>query len=353
MTDYFSHSRVSAYHTCPQKHHLAYERRLALSRDDRPYLKKGILVHVGMAAALRRHFYVPKSSLEEYQDAAEHALRTEAATILDGANVTIIIEGVAAVDEDWISKHHELVEESVMVVRNAVKEMILPDWEVLIDRKGEPLIEWDFQYTSYGVPIQGRLDAVLKRRSSGQVYVVDFKTFGEKPTTWEDMILGSQLPIYIAAVRQLTSHVPTMGMLWQIRANGPRKPKFNKDGSASRAKNIITNWTTYKEALVEAGLDPADYQDMKEALEERRFNEPTWAFYSDEMLNNVLWPFLRAAMEIQIAPSKRMVLGFPCKLCPFKQWCLAEVSGQDPEELVGELYVYKDRAEEAEENEDA
>ena len=94
------------------------------------------------------------------------------------------------------------------------------------------------------------------------------------------------------------------GVYWQVKKAAPRLPSRNKDGKMSR-RAMVTTWEVYKGALLEAGLDPADYEDMRDKLSDKE-SVNYWQmkmnyYYSPHIMANITAAAKQQAEAIQSA----------------------------------------------------
>lgn len=209
---------------------------------------------------------------------------------------------------------------------------------VLSDREGQPLLEYhlEAELPGYGTFV-GIVDAVWQHVKTGTIELVDFKTTS-RFKAWDEYQIDAQLPVYARVVELVTGVLPDALVYWQIRPVAPKLPKLNKDGSMSRAK-ITSDWATYKAALLAEGLDPADYADMKAKLDA---DDAYWYLElvytpSERMLASIWEQFLLSVENINASERFPGAIGYPCRTCDYRDYCLAEFNG-DPTEDILHLY---------------
>ena len=180
----------------------------------------------------------------------------------------------------------------------------------------------------------GFIDAIV-RDKSGRRFLIDHK-FNRVIPGPEDRFADIQTVLYLWAWNQShekADHVD--GILWDYgRMKMPTAPKLLKNGSLEKRANIDCDAFTYRETVLEHGLNPKKYQDMLDKLEHKDrsfFERVQLPSPSKRMIESVVED-ARATAVIrktlgEIAP--RHMSGFNCKTCDFRTLCEAEVRGLD------------------------
>jgi hypothetical protein len=188
--------------------------------------------------------------------------------------------------------------------------------------------------------MHGTPDVVLEDLRDGGVWLTDFKVRGTFSPI-EDEETNIQHPIY----QYLLNHygVEANGHLtWQIRNDIPHQPAINKDGSVSRAR-IATDWPTYRDAVIAAGQDPMEYVEMQQKLADVEFTRITRTYRSLDsarrIWDTVMTPIAKAMHRERKSPAHRSLNAWNCKGCRVKEFCLAELKGEDTEFLLSTSYV--------------
>jgi len=318
---HLSYSQIVSF-TCPYRWALAYKRGIQRRTVSGP-MRLGSFVHQGIAAHLLDRPVEDTLRHRWEQDANDRQLSVDARA-----------EG------------YEALELSIGIVYRTIDEINKLGWQTVwfTDPDGVrlPLVEQKLcAPLSPFAGFVGVVDWVARDPASGLVWLVDWKTRKalQGPET-EDTNLQ------LAAYQHLLTRngVETTGTcLFQIRSETPRWPKRNKDGSMSRAA-CITDWATYREALLAAGLDPADYVDMADKLADNKFFDPLFAYRSPELVAS-FWKQIvqRAAWAIgrvKMHPWRNMT-GLECRGCLVREFCLAELRGEDTDWLLQTEYQYK------------
>lgn len=321
--DMVSCTQLQAYLSCPRRWSYSYVEGLR-PRTERPYLTAGRLIHRGFEAAMRLRAdgcedveaMVNAGLLAIKEEAEEHALQFE------GQSVEVLSDAAR---------------EACEVFCEALPEFDPTRWDVM-RVGGVPALELHFWTPCpHSEGLHGYVDAVLRERATGQVWCVDYK-FRSRLASEDDERFSLQRAVYARACRDLG--VPVTGTLtWQRLRRCEAVPKVLRDGSMSRAK-IMCTWPRYRGALIEAGLDPADYEEMEGKLAGVEMSREIREVRSDEMLERV-WGqvVVPTAMEVR-RRREWQPLGVPmqcvpaldpmrCRLCPYAELCQAELRGYD------------------------
>lgn len=126
---------------------------------------------------------------------------------------------------------------------------------------------------------------------------------------------------------------PLDGVMWNyLWGKVPSIPKPLKNGEMSRKKSSTT-WAIYKHALLEAGLDPKEYLDVKKALRgnEEQYYQRQKLPIDKTMMNTIVEDTKTTALEIEKLAGKDQTrnLGYNCQRCEFKNLCVAQLKGLD------------------------
>ena len=185
-----TNSRVACYATCPRKHDLAYNQRIRPVAKPYP-LRFGSCTHVG----LEGWWEAPTGRLER----AINRMRAAASEHeMDEFDLIKCEELLRGYDARWSSDEWETI--------HVEHEFRLP---ILC------------QHT-----LGGKLDALARKRATGEVYVIEHKTSSEDITPgsdyWRRLVLDSQVSTYDRAAKDL-GHDPS-GVLYDVLASDLPKP---------------------------------------------------------------------------------------------------------------------------------
>lgn len=324
-----SYSRIKTFLGCSYKYDLSYNKKIAPRVDDRaPTL--GGAGHVGMAAGILGQ------NVDEALDGwAKDYIKNHSLTGVD-EDIDTMITGMV----------DEVLQTASVIVPRALENLNLDEWETVV-YNGSPLVEAKFE-----IPLDGWrgyvaiVDWVAKNKSTGMTWLVDHK--------FRKTLQADELEEYNLQMSSYQFVLKSMGidsvgsMSNQILAKLPSYPKRNKDGTMSRAQ-ITSTWQVYQGALLEAGLDPKDYMEMKDKLTAEFFRQ-SYSFRSDtEVLNTWNDVMLRSANTMANNPLGIRNLGsLSCRSCWARDYCMEELRGGDIDYLMKTEYMPKSKREEKE-----
>lgn len=247
-----------------------------------------------------------------------------------------IVVGEGEFDTGDIDEIQQLIEDVTQTVRMFEASLPLSDWET-IELDGVPLIEYPLDvYLSDGDSYTGYIDWVARHKPSGQVWLWDFKFRKSFQEDWVEEI-DLQKPVYMKQLIDLGVE-PIGTICGQIKSSAPKKPALTKKGTLSKAR-ITTTWEVYLQSIIENGLDPADYEDMKDKLKDNKFFHLSRAFRTDEELQRT-WDtvFIRSVNQIKKQtllpePPPRSIGYMNCNFCQFRDVCIEDLKGRDTEDL--------------------
>lgn len=113
--------------------------------------------------------------------------------------------------------------------------------------------------------LRGTMDGVAINNETGQIWIVEHKTY-QRPPKLDNLLLDDQFRCYQWAFQQLTGSL-ARGIIYDgMLKKAPTVPKVLKDGSLSR-RDIDTTVKTYRNAVLNAGLNVEDYEDVIEGIQ--------------------------------------------------------------------------------------
>lgn len=306
---FLSYSQAGNYKRCRYRWDL-YHRRLIRKRIDSRSRSVGSGVHEGMAAGILTggDLQMVNTAIQTWgakwiSDLVPQPTDEEMAQIKEVAQTSldIAVREVKALDFDRYETVYVAFPDGdwPMVEMNCVVQ-VPEDWE------------WDgFRFY---------IDWAMRDRETGHIWIVDHKV-REAFVQLEDEEMNSQAALYMGGASFfgcMTHGTAT----YQIRRGVPKLPSRNKSTKpgtkVSRAK-IATDWPTYRQALLDAGEDPAEYAEMEEKCGEYEWRRWNW-----------------------VPRSKREVKGHWLDL-QITGWRMADSLDHDPEEEDRD-YGYNDRA---------
>lgn len=335
----FSYSAVSKWLSCRQAWSFNYAHGLVpIVSDPEPAIGSAVHFALGMAILQGTDDEVLQSALdiwfseqmEPYEGLPEDAY-----------------ESIHAV----LSEH---CERAAFIAKRALNAIHIEEWETIRDRTGTPMVEWHFDREVPGVGLlTGDIDWVARHRPTGLVWLFDHKIRGTLTSApAEDFNI--QMALYQHVLQEDEGLSLAGSILFQVSSHLPKTPTLTKKGEVSRAA-IDTTWEVYRQYVLDAGLDPANYDEMRQKLEAKVFYRPIRYFRSREHVRAV-WEriFLPAAREMREALFTPDVVGTPnpliirnmvpflCRRCPYAPVCVGELRGEDVSYTVATQYARRD-----------
>lgn len=196
-----------------------------------------------------------------------------------------------------------------------------------------------------GIQFIGYIDKIV-RDESGLLYVLDHKSSRSLPNE-EQRFSDLQLLMYVWG-RNLTSSDKASGVIWEhIRTKPPGIPKQLKNGELS-VREVETDEFTYRQALKEYKLDPANYQEILTALRKQSspfFQRVKLPKPPQSMIDQVVKDFQQTAKEVRalggVSTARNMTKD--CSWCPYYALCHAELRGQDADYVRKANYQERER----------
>ena len=342
-----SKSQIDTFLTCAYKWHIQYVQGLRSRSYELGPAALGDVVHTGLAAALNTfaldyqqgvtsEYYLLDRSIKaaiEHWD-SENRPQDKEVLAYNSEGEVVFVD-----DIEFYTEWDEMLSDAFQIARRTIRNLRLIDNYVPVFIDDEPIIEYriELKIPETKFEFVGVIDAVLHNLTTGLFEVIDWKV-RRSFTDTDAEELNSQIGIYQYALRQLGIDAP-MGVVYQIKNKPPRYPSLNKNETMSRQK-IITDWDTYKEALLVNGLDPSDYLDMKDKLAEVEFYRPLLVVRSHEVTDLLWLNMIAHAERIDNETIFPRAYGYPCRNCPFNALCQAELYGYDLETVIEDRYEY-------------
>lgn len=319
-----SYSGISAYQTCRHRWKLQNVYGLRTSTATLP-MDVGSATHAGL-----EHFLKGQGSPVEGVDAWVDGILRKTPEDAEGV-------------DDHLSTVRETAREVVDRVHKAMKRMKL---KTFVPPSGPIPVELEIV-----VPMKGwdgfaaHIDWIAEDEQ-GRVWVVDFKTrssFYDEES--EDVNL--QNAVYQRLVQEHYGITVAGTLTFQVRSDRSKTPKVNKNGTLSKAA-IVCDWETYEAAVIAAGQDPADYQDMKDKLSTVEFTRVLRAVRTAQQLETI-WKTIVEPMALEMArvrdralsesqqdrriaslQAQRSLSNRTCNGCNVRDVCINSLKGYDP-----------------------
>lgn len=323
-----SYSGIATYQTCRERWKLQNVFGLKAPHNTKP-MDVGSAVHAGL-----EYFLKGKGPAEE--------------------GITLWIADAVALlpeDDDGILLGLEELTQHFVDVKSTALQVISRAIDEIQRRElkpvylmGDPLIEAELM-----VPIPGwdgyaaHLDAVMKD-PNGFVWIVDFKVRGTFQNE-ESEYVNLQNASYQKMLFDVYGIEAAGSLTFQIRSTPMTKPKPTKNG-LSRAR-IVCDWGTYRQAVIDAGYDPADYAEMEAKLADVEWTSVLTAYRSMDFCNRA-WDAIIAPLGFEMAKVRDRLMSptsqdrrvgarqcqrnmsvRTCTGCNVRDVCLASLRGFD------------------------
>jgi CRISPR/Cas system-associated exonuclease Cas4 (RecB family) len=355
-----STSEITTYMTCPRKHHMTYTERLARDYAETGPLRLGTVYHEIMSHVLQASYRSAKAGDvgNKNYDYIVQLIDWTARTWSEANRPEKYFEfdGVRTVDQEFIDRWNDTVETGKLLAELTVDQLdvwnrfeVLDTDELLPQYRppgpAQPLVEYKIVFPIEGTDytFNGVVDAVVRDRDTGHIVVLDWKT-KSKFITEANELLNMQVGLYQYVLQAMGMNVHR-GLIYQIKST-IKRPEMNKPnkktGETLMSRRMIpTTWKLYKATLLEKGLDPEKYSDMRDVLleKEKEMFRPLSVYRSSVYLIN-LWANVRLhVQQISADENHAMALGFACYNCPFNEICRARLEGWPVDEIIEANYV--------------
>lgn len=200
-----------------------------------------------------------------------------------------------------------------------------------------------------GLRLQIIVDIVLEDLIDGGLWIKDYKT----RKTFADpqaIMMDPQLTLYYWGMEHM-GYSPLRGSIVdEIRTKPPTIPELLKAGHLTRRKNIDTDVYTYMSEIRKHDFDPTDYTEILTHIatnQKDRFFRRTHVPKDPPVIRTALKEAVDTAQEIQAAEkNNRFPRAFEnscLHFCDYKDLCLVELYGGDPESMIKMNFVRSQR----------
>ena len=268
-------------------------------------------------------------------------------------------------DDESVDLGEDVSLELLDSIRHQLTAFDMDAWEVVALPDGTSLIEADLRAphpTLPAVQLQAKVDLVLRHRTTGKVWLVDFKT-SAFPIDTTKVLPWIKADDQLAIGREvLAAHGITVDFsaLLHVRSCAPKPPPLvyvgtRRERTSYSAKDMSCDEPTYIATLRERGEDPSSVEALKvrDALSLQAFTR--WqldisspATHAAVMANNTR--AARRMLELvrgDAKPVRRLSMSHyrgSCHACDYGPWCTAAMDngGTDDLTLLGSAYSARD-----------
>lgn len=187
---------------------------------------------------------------------------------------------------------------------------------------------------------KGRLDRIVRSTVDGKWYVWETKTTQGNVASRAAVIPSEEQPWFYLALAEHYFGVEFSGVIYTIISKDqPHPPKLLKNKTLSTAKNQVTTFDLYWEAIKENHPDAEatwiaqEYGEILQLLgsQPERFFLRTLFNPSRAAQNYKFKSQGRAIIEMSLAPLVYEEEGWHCNRCPFKNPCKQLRDGEEPD----------------------
>ena len=194
----------------------------------------------------------------------------------------------------------------------------------------------------------GIIDLIVEDRD-GKVWFMDHKTTNSIDIFDKNSDMDRQISRYWAALEVMGYNI--QGFIYNILLKDyPQPPKVLKSGALSKDKSQKTDYTLYQQAIVDNGLNPDDYTDFLQYLQDqpKEFFRRITVERTAQERKASLDELEQVIEDIQIKsellkPKWYRNITKDCHWdCPFRSLCVAEMDGSNADHIRNELFKVKD-----------
>lgn len=310
-------------------------------------LRRGTLIAEGMAAARLAHFD-GETSLESLQAAGRIKMIAKHDEWMKEPAVA------PHLNEEMEEQFEKQLEACKLIFDRALEYTQLHEgrYETLTLKNGTPLIEHEMSLELPGFKeFGGKLDWVCRDTETGDEWLWDDKSLKRLPGE-EYYETQLQAPAYQHLLNERHGLHLTGTINYLIRAHVPAVPEMNSKKSKGQSKpgmsrkKISTDWPTYRQALLDNGLNVNDYLDVKNSLSPfQRIDR----YYRTPKEVKAAWENVRLVAQLLLNQQAsdqwpRNLNPFNCQGCWLKTYCLADLRGHDTDFLAKTEYMREGEA---------
>lgn len=195
VTKIQSISSIGKYMTCARLYDLHYNHNIREEPKHKDAMDRGSCVHAGLEAYLK-----------------------------SGNSIAAALDAAASCEDPTVSPEIRL---EACEILSYYLPKLYPMTPVIYN--GVPLVEFEFEeyFTSFGVGLKGKIDAVV-RFESGEVAMIDWKTRANSAKMYREypLQIDKQLPVYAAVLKHKFGVVVDSIYQVQMSSEIPSKPKL-------------------------------------------------------------------------------------------------------------------------------
>lgn len=182
----------------------------------------------------------------------------------------------------------------------------------------------------------GIIDGLVKNKRTGKLWIYEMKTFSKMPTEF-DRLFRAQPYVYYQQLKN--KGIEVEGVVWEyVKSDLPQEPNLLKNGTLSKAINNNIIPETIISACNKNGLNVADYQDLIEQSKNNIMNffDVKERYITPEVAEKMFNEF--NSIRCDGKNKKKHMNSLTCKMCSYKDVCLAELTNVDAEYILEENF---------------
>ena len=337
-----SYSAVTTYRGCEQEYYYRYVKYLR-RKDKAPQLGIGTALH----SYLERYYKALTSSVSlglSAEDSHAEALKVVGDFYRPLFHRYAEASYVAG-DEELAIKFDKMCDKVLSICERYHRTRGREDAErydvLFCERKS--LISLSPTIINSGV-----IDLVTLDKDTNRILLWEHKS-GETIPDNDRRLKDLQTLLYVR-IAELDLDVKINEVVWNyMRTKEPTVPAELKAGGLTKRNDLDSTWETYQKAIDERGLNEADYQEVKDRLQNAEYNNffPRYVLPIVQQDAVLIGDYIRTArlMEKRVwewetdrdTPIRN--IGFKCDFCSFNPLCKSVVTAGDDRDVLRLRYT--------------
>lgn len=222
---------------------------------------------------------------------------------------------------------------------NMTDEIDLKQWLNYYKKYSRIITDYEFVYIEKTFKCKGFigiLDGLVRNKRTGKLWIYEMKTFSVMPNEF-DRIFRPQPYIYYQQLKN--KGIDVEGVVWEyVKSDLPKEPTTLKNGTLSKAVNSNIIPETIEKACKDNGLDINDYQEL---IEQCKYNIQNYFDVKERYITpSVAEKMFNEFNSVRIngKNKKKHMNSLTCKMCSYKDVCLAELTDADEQFILEENF---------------